>query len=269
MDREENTTVNLSFRSFRYITTDAFVRQSHSKPLYQYALDDSPYGQRYSWLETGVMFKIAWREQFYRNGRLRISLGTKAPVFRIQFVQGQDQVFAGKLDYKRIEFRMEHKIAFRRFGTSFFQVHAGYVDGNVPYSRLFNGRANYSPNDRLKVASINAFETMRMNEFISDQYAALFFRHDLGEFFKIKKFSPTFLVAFNTLFGSLKNPEQHHGVVFTQPSKGYYETGLHINNLIRLTTGGYGLAGYYRFGRYAYSDWKSNLTIKLTLSLMM
>ena len=268
MDKEENTTVSATFRSLKYILSEVFVRQSHVTPLYDYSLDDYSQKQRFSWLETGAMFRIAWKEQFYQNGRLRVSLGSKLPVYRVQIMHGRDLAFNGALDYTRLELRMEHKITTRRIGTTYFQVHAGMVDGKVPVSRLFNARANFMTKDKLKVGGVNSFETMEMNEFITDRYAALFFQHDFGALFKIKKFSPSFGVVFNALTGTLKSPSLQNGIVFKVPEKGFYESGLIINNLFKVSTGGYGVGGFYRFGTYSSPEWKKNVVIKLMLSIL-
>ena len=268
MDREENTTISLSFRSLKYVLSEVFVRQSHSNPLYNYSLDDYEPVQRFSWFETGLLVKISRKEQFYRNGRLRVSLGTKLPVYRVQIVHGQDLASAGALDYTRVEFRMEHKVTTRRIGTAYFQINAGMVDGTVPYSRLFNGRGNQENSFRLAVASVNCFETMGMNEFLTDRYAAFFFQQDFGPLFSIKKFKPSFGVVFNSMAGTLKNPSFQKGITFKVPEKGFFETGLLINNLLTMNGGGYGIGGFYRLGQYASANWKNNIALKLMLSVV-
>ena len=56
-------------------------------------------------------------------------------------------------------------------------------------------------------------------------------------------------------------------ITFKQANKGYFESGIQINNLLVLNTGGYGIGGYYRLGNYASSEWKKNLAVKLSLTL--
>jgi hypothetical protein len=109
-----------------------------------------------------------------------------------------------------------------------------------------------------------------MNEFASDQFISGFFQHDFGSFFKIKKFSPRFVIIQNMLFGKMSsnNISNQREITFKQANKGYFESGLQINNLLVLNTGGYGIGGYYRFGHYSTSEWKKNLALKLTLSLL-
>jgi hypothetical protein len=71
------------------------------------------------------------------------------------------------------------------------------------------------------------------------------------------------------LFGKMSgsNVLNQNGINFKQAKKGYFESGIQINNLLILNTGGYGIGGYYRFGNYASSKWKENLAVKLSITL--
>jgi len=270
MDFEEITEASLGFRMLKYINTDVFVRQRHVAPQYQYSFLNLPEDTRFSWLESGITLKIAWKEQFYRNRNLRISLGSRYPIIRVQLTQGQDILQNGKFNYTRIDTRIEAFRKWRRFGTSILQINGGASDGLIPYSRLFNGRGNFKGGKaNLRLAGDNNFETMLMNEFLSDRYFALFFRHNLGAFFKIKGFKPEFVLAHNVLFGSLKNPSNHQFIDFKIPNKGLYEAGFQINNLLTFSTGGYGISVFYRYGPYTSPQLKNNIALKLTLSLLM
>ena len=270
MDFEEITESSFGFRMLRYINTDIFARQRHVAPLYQYSFLDLPENTRFSWLESGVAIKIAWKEQFYRNGNLRISLGSKFPVLRIQITHGNDISQNGKLNYNRLDVRLEGFKKWRRIGTSFFNINGGAIDGLVPYARLFNGRGNLKGGKASsRLAGENNFETMQMNEFLSDRYAAIFFRHNLGPLFKIKEFKPEFVLAHNALFGTLKNPKNHQFIDFKIPNIGFYEAGFHLNNLITFSSGGYGISAFYRYGPYTSPIFKNNIALKLTLSLLM
>lgn len=270
MDFEEITESSFGFRMLKYINTDVFVRQRHVAPQYQYSFLNLPEDTRFSWLESGVTVKIGWKEQFYRNGNLRISLGSKYPVLRLQLTRGNDLIQNGKFNYTRLDARIEGFKKWRRIGTSFLHINGGASDGLIPYSRLFNGRGNFRGGKaNLRLAGENNFETMLMNEFLSDRYFAIFFRHNLGTLFKIEDFKPEFVLAHNVLFGTLKNASNHQFIDFKIPNKGFYEAGFQINNLITFNSGGYGISAFYRYGPYTSPVFKNNIALKLTLSLLM
>lgn len=49
--------------------------------------------------------------------------------------------------------------------------------------------------------------------------------------------------------------------------KGFFESGLLLNNIISSPFSGIGVGAIYRYGPYAMDDVKDNLKIKLTLSI--
>jgi hypothetical protein len=74
----------------------------------------------------------------------------------------------------------------------------------------------------------------------------------------------------NSLFGSITNTNAglQSNVDIKSPYKGYHEAGIQINNILTQSTAGYGIAGFYRYGAYASSNWRDNVAVKLSLSLM-
>ncbi len=271
MDWEERSEVNIGWRWLKYLRTDLQLRETHSTPKYEYQFSDLPMYSRFSWLEQSVSFTYCYKEKFFRNGKLKISLGGKSPTFRFMITNAKDLSYGGKLNYQRADLRMDYSFQWRRIGKTWLQCSGGMVNGQVPYSRLFNGKGNLSGNADLRAASMNCFETMLMNQFTSDRFAALFIQHDLGSFFHIGQFKPSFMLVQNTMFGSLgkTNALNQNYVSVIAPSKGYFESGILLNNLVTYNTGGYGLGTFYRYGVYADKDWKKNITLKISLSILL
>lgn len=269
MDSEERTEVHVNWRSFNYLRTNVFIGQAHVQPKYSYSFSDFPDNIRFSWLETGISLTYTYKERFYKSGKLKLLIGSKYPTLRLEFIHGEDLSLGGITTYNKFIFRGDYKHQWRRIGKTTFQLLAGIVDGNVPYSRLFDGRGHLRVNSDFNAASMNCFETMTMNEFANSSFISGFLRHDFGSFFKIKKFSPRFVIIQNTLLGRMKeiNFQNQRGISFKQADKGYFESGLQINNLLAVKSGGYGIGIYYRSGYYAFSDWRLNLALKLSFSL--
>lgn len=269
MDSEERTEVHVNWRSFKYLRTNVFIGQAHVQPKYSYSFSDFPENIRFSWLETGISLTYTYKERFYKSGKLKLLIGSKYPTLRLEFIHGEDLSLGGITTYNKFIFRGDYKHQWRRIGKTTYQLLAGIVDGNVPYSRLFDGRGHLRKNSDFNAASMNCFETMTMNEFANSSFISGFFRHDFGSFFKIKKFSPRFVVIQNTLLGRMKevNLQNQRGISFKQANKGYFESGLQINNLLAVKSGGYGIGIYYRSGYYAFSEWRYNLALKLSFSL--
>jgi hypothetical protein len=79
------------------------------------------------------------------------------------------------------------------------------------------------------------FQTMGMNEFLSDRYAAVYVRHNFASLlYKSEHFSPGISLVTNVGFGSLQHPERHRNIDFKTMEKGYYESGVLLNNLLKV-----------------------------------
>ena len=99
----------------------------------------------------------------------------------------------------------------------------------------------------------------------------LFFEHNFETLlFKYKNFKPEFSIVQNIGFGSLKNPQLHQGIEFKTMEKGFFESGLRVDNLLRfnylnIMYVGLGAGVYYRLGDYAFSTLEDNLAYRLRL----
>ena len=139
------------------------------------------------------------------------------------------------------------------------------VWGNLPYTKLFAGRSGWY---KFPVATQNYFETMRSNEFLTDRYLALFHRHNFGELLiKTKYFSPEIILVNNLGFGWLSNPENHHDVSTRDYKHGYFETGVVLDNILKINFAGYGAGIYYRYGAYQNAKAIDNWAFKLSLNI--
>jgi len=90
---------------------------------------------------------------------------------------------------------------------------------------------------------------MRMNEFAADRYACLFLSHDFGKLlYRSRYFNPQPELITNAGIGSLHHPENHLDLTAKSYEKGYFESGLIINNLLNLGITRLGIASFYRYG---------------------
>jgi hypothetical protein len=150
-------------------------------------------------------------------------------------------------------------------------LEGGYLTGNVPYPYLFNGNGSYTQGNYLYVE--NSFQTMGLYEFVSDKYFNLFFSHNFGTLlFKQPKFQPQVMIFTNAGYGSLAHPEQHKNLGLKTMEKGYYESGLLINNVIKINYYnivyiGLGGGAFIRYGSYSYPQTKDNLVYKISFTM--
>jgi hypothetical protein len=138
------------------------------------------------------------------------------------------------------------------------------VTHGVPYNRLYAGNASYGA---FTVESSGSFGTMRLNEFVADRFAALYIKHDFGNllFQTTGKFRPEIALVQNIGFGNLSEGQLQKNISTATYSKGFFETGLLLNNLVRLQPFRYGLGIFYRYGPYAFPETIDNFAFKFTV----
>ena len=194
------------------------------------------------------------------------------PIISLNYTHGFKNVFNGNFDFNRIEANIQQAIHWRLIGKTRFELHGGYVVEDIPYSLLFSPASTFlsGKNMNLTINSFTSFATMRRNEFVNDQYLALFFSHDFKHLFgkpsvKVRKFidfQPAILT--NIGWGTLRKPENHSGVEVSDMHLGYFESGVMFRKLLlgRLDVG-----CMYRYGHYGFDTFADNFVVLLGVGL--
>jgi hypothetical protein len=128
---------------------------------------------------------------------------------------------------------------------------------------LYNGNGSYR---EFTLYATNSFGTMRMNEFLSSKYIALYVEHDFGKLLGAgEKFKPEFAIVSNMAFGWLDFTASHSNINYKTMEKGFYESGIMINNLLDLGLMSVGVGALYRYGPYTFDNAWDNVGSKLTI----
>lgn len=256
--------VSLKYRALRHFLFQFKGISERNQPMFDYQFSPVPQSGRplfqFSELSLGVRF--AFRERFLRTVRNKISMGSDYPVALLSITRGFDNVLSGEFSYNKVDLKVTASTYFRFLGRSSVVLLAGIADGEVPLGRLYNAPAAYT---NFSVQSPESFATMRINEFYSDRYAALFISHDFENLlFRSKWFNPRPELRLGALWGSMKHLEQHQGVKFQVPDNGYFEAGININNIINLQFYNLGLGAMWRLGCYSLPETIDNLSVNIT-----
>ncbi|MEE4177638.1 MAG: DUF5686 family protein [Bacteroides sp.] len=240
-----------------------------TNPAYHFAPQELSEGlpaNRFRFFETGLMMRLALGEQYVLTPTRIMAFGTNLPIALINLSRGWDQVYKGRFDYWRAELKLEKRFHIKLAGSQQWVLEAGYVDGQVPWPKLFTGKASYR---RFAVTAPQSFATMRMSEFVSDRYVNLFFYHNFETLLINRpKFAPGIVLLTNIGFGSLQHPEWQKGYEIRTMEKGYFESGLALTDLIGSGFTSLGLEFMYRYGPYAFPKFKDNFSLRLSYSIM-
>ena len=256
MDRVEEAEVSMTFRAGTYSKIKLGVRHFALHPTYDYTFTGQapadPDLNIYRFTEAQLWYRWQNKEKFSRNYGQRISQGSKWPIINIIYSRGLDNALGGQFAYNKLEVGVFYERFIRNLGKLRISAEAGIVDQPLPWSMNFSGRPSYNP--AFSVVVKETFQTMRFNEFSSDRYFSLFFMHDFGPLLlRYKHFKPEVRIAQAITIGSLSNSEMHQGVPFKTLEDGYFESGLIIDNILRINmfNAGYfgvGAGAFYRYG---------------------
>jgi len=270
MDRTELAESMLGFRILQFVRGAIGVSRKHKVSAFDYQYEQAE-GDPSVWTNDHIFgnviagLKIAWGEKFIRNNEKKLSMGTRYPVFWLQFTGSRKGFLGGGFRYNRFDARLRFSFVSRLAGKTSIQLSGGLVDRSAPYSELLNGYGSRA--STISVYAHSSFATMRTDEFLNDRFGAVFITHNFGKLLlRSGNFEPEFAIVLNAGAGSLKQPERHRYAPFSTMEKGYYETGILINNLLNSPVAGLGIGLFYRLGPYSFNETARNLTIKLTLS---
>ena len=239
-----------------------FRNESGSEPVWQ---------NGFNYSEIITSFRYSPNEKFIEGpGFGKLTFNIKYPIVYFQYTRGLDNTLGSDFAYDKLDARFEYEHKTVRVGTFSMALQGGMVLSDIPYSKLYVGSANLTNAGKagraLNLADRNSFETMYFNEFLSDRYVQVFLRQDFKSLlFRRKNFDPHIELVTRAAWGSLEHPELHRGIAFKTLDKGYYESGIEINRLLKMAQFmGFGVGFYYRYGAYTKDKFMDNAAIKLT-----
>lgn len=241
------------------------ARSLHSYRFHPYiqggelALDHANYA------EVRVGFRFAPFEKKMRLGAREIIQDRGAVILWTTITKGIKGVLGSVYDYWKADVKLQGKFRIRKLGMEYWQLSGGWVSTALPYLKMYSPKSNY---DDVSVFSPNSFETMRPNEFLNQYQIELHQRHNFGSVKTgIKWIRPEFHLANSFGIGWLPDPRHHLGLEIKDMSSGLFETGVVIEDIIKVNLIGIGGGVFYRYGAYSFLNEIDNLAFKLSIKI--
>ena len=267
-DIMEEKALELQFPALRYLKINTYLSQSTRLVTSDYRyMVSTPEGEQetdhFPITETGVLLRYAHKEKFLETPRgNRLSLGTSYPVLYANIRLGLP-VLGGEYEYTKVEAKITKTFVSKSLGDTKIALAGGWADRSLPYPLLYAGIGSYGI---FTIESENSFATMRLNEFVSGRFANFHFQQDFGKLlFSRGQFQPGIVLATSVGFGRLTYDPNHVNLDQESYEKGYYESGVLFNNLLRHWFIGYGLGVFYRYGPYSLPKTIDNFAFKFTI----
>lgn len=252
---------------FEYLRFNVYINQSYITATdgYTFGSNVTSSTNNFSFNEIGIQFRYAYNEKFMQTAKTKYSLGTSYPILFGNLSKGTNWI-DGEYEYTKIEAKITKMFKTKTLGKTKLAIVGGLTNGNVPISKLYNGHGSHGS---FSFEAENSFGTMRMGEFYSDRFFYVFLKHAFGSLlFNSEKFNPEFVVVNNLGIGELSQNTNHQTVTPIQSiEKGYYESGLLINNILNSSFSGIGFGLFYRYGPYSFTNTADNFSYKFTLTI--
>lgn len=209
--------------------------------------------------------RIAFNEKFIKEKNKLRTEGIPNPVIWISYQKNIKDIFGSPYNFDKAELQFKGTKETRYIGTTTITTQLGYINGIAPITDLFNVfGSRYS---KLELYSTDNFNTMLPDEFFCDRFAALFFSHNFRNLLiDFKKFHPELIFVTNIAWGDLCNGNNYD---LKDLSKGYYESGLIVDNIIKSAFSKLGLGIFYRYGAYSFDKVSDNFTFKLSIGFTL
>lgn len=189
--------------------------------------------------EVRVNVRFAYKEKFISGDFTRISLGTKWPIFQVNYSKSLQNAFRGEYNYQKVVLNVNDRIRLiSLLGYTDYIGEVGQIFGAVPYPlmELHGGNETY-------IYDYMAYNMMKYYEFASDRYASVgLFHHFEGLLFNkvplIKKLKWREVVTAKALWGSV-NDRNRNTLIFPSTlnalgSEPYVELSAGVENIFKV-----------------------------------
>lgn len=211
-----------------------------------------------------MAIRYAPNEKIINNDGFKFLVSNDFPILIIQYTHAFDNFLSSNYQYNRIDFHFTKSYTTKYYGKSSMLLKAGFVDRDLPMWGLYVFTSN---NNKDYLFASNSFSTMPFNKYYSSSSIELFLEHNFGKLlFRKDKFEPELVLHQNIAFGWTSNKQYFVNQNIISPEKGYFESGISINNIVNLKFYSLGIGAFYHYGPYSSSDFYSNIALKWGIS---
>lgn len=232
---------------------------------YSYNSGDSVYNGNFRSTTLDFKLRIAFGERYMLSPKGLVTLQQGKPIIWLSYKKSLKGVFDSPFNFDRINFQLSYSWLMRYIGKSTVVLQAGYAFGDLPIMEMFN---IFSSNaNSFDIYADEVFATMLINEFFCDRFVSLFFNHNFGKLLKTKYLSPELIFATNIGWGDISDANKHDGVTLKSMKDGYYESGIIIDNILKINISKFGLGVFYRYGANSFDNIADNFAYRLKLAI--
>lgn len=259
-----NTTIGLIYSTYINKYMKFIMRYDISQKIH-YGFGEENLEYKYNFSKLEFKLRIGFNELgIFSTNSLNV-LKKANPVLWVSYQKNFENTFGSPYKFDKLQLQFEGTYANTYLGETNLLIQSGIINGIAPVTELFNIYASGS--GKVNLFTKGSFNTMAPNEFFCDRFFTAFFTHNFStKVVDFRRYHPEFILVTNIGFGDLRRGnEEELDIDYNDMSKGYFESGIIINNIVRNQSTKYGIGIFYRYGEYAMKKAWDNFFFKLSI----
>ncbi|SOE20908.1 CarboxypepD_reg-like domain-containing protein [Spirosomataceae bacterium TFI 002] len=259
VDMFQKTGVNLYFKPVPFTWFRLFA-ENENRDAINYEVGSFNSNSRRNY---GMQFRFANKEIFNRVGLVEYLVNTNFPIVSVNVMQSSDLNSDGS--FWSVDGEIKHQIRWKKLGYDVFSLTGGLVNGDVPYTYLYNTLAGVR---ETILGPSTGFQAGNLSNYGANVYFSLNYTHYFGRNLfrsKVKFFQPEPFVTHRFALGKIFNKQDYAGV--QDFSNGLKEVGLGVNALLRIKVSSvyFSLGCYTSYNYTDHFDGKNRFRVRPTL----
>lgn len=220
---------------------------------------------KYNLSKLELKLRIAFDEIFRLTSDGLDIKGRANPVLWLSYQKNFKDTFGSPYNFDKLQLQFDGVYENTYLGETSLLLQSGYINGVVPVTELFNIFGTSS--SKVNLFTKGSFNTMEPNEFFCDKFFTVFFSHSFHrKVIDFRRYHPEIVVITNIGYGNLrKDNKKDLDIEYKDMSKGFFESGVILDNLVRRKYSKYGLGIFYRYGAYARKKVWDNIFFKFSI----
>jgi hypothetical protein len=194
-----------------------------------------------------------------------ITLSGYWPIFQWGYTAGS---INQAQNFIRQQFEMEKTFHSAYWGDLKIKGEWGKNIAALPFNELNALRGSWNNDIKFNLSVPSTFETALNNVWYARTYTHFYVRYKWKTpIYQTPQSAPKITAIFNAGWGKLGALDLAPTDVHDYP-KGFYETGIAVNDLLISTSGGLGIGCYTRLGQYSETSFQKNIVFKIATNFL-
>lgn len=262
MDREKKVMASAESRIRGPLSGKVFFSHSEVEPLriYNFTPDATIPSEPFTNIEYGINLRWAYKEKISKTAFGILPYPSLGPKVWVNYIRGTQKKDELSDSYTKIESQIEKTFRTGPAARTSLRITGGWIDGwNTP-SNLYSFFGTYDP---FSIEIPFMFATMAPNEFAADRFFLTFLKHEIPlRQNKPGSFKPELKLISKAGWGDVTETD---GASYNTFNKGYFESGVLLDNLFNALFIKYGLGVHYHYGPYKKEKELDNWSFRISI----